>query len=809
MKRLLITIIFLAVAVTASAQTTTVTGVVVDPNGNAYFPGTVSAAIILNSGQPIPAGVPASGSIGPFNMTSGGNFSVIVASPFTWAFTICGAPVSVGPRVNPTPTQVCFSTLPIAISGASQVITSNLGTIPNLGPNVNSIPGNAATATALQNAPAQCGVNSLATGITTTGAANCTNSPAVTNFTISGTQTVGNINNVRFIDGTKFAKTAAGINAADTDCGAGTACVIEIPYPGTYSDATIVLTKNHFLRFRSGGTFVHKGIVGPDSNTDTTAVWGVQCPEHATIQLAASSNVDQITTANFLTLSGTNNLFGTYRFTLQGCVLDGNRANQAALVTTGTCTVSNVARTAGGIVTITCSNTPSPAFATGMTVQVGGAGPLANEISNDGYSFNGRFIVQSATATTFTYNQAARNTIASVAATGTTPIAIGYSGSNGVRVYGRNFRIEDNEIGNNVLDGLWNEGGNSTPFSTLNDVLESTFRRNRFANSGGDGWVHWGPQNSKSSDIVTFNHGQWGRELFSPLFDSASVDFLNTSGGTHVVGFGAIQGTNLQPSASSGWGLLLDKGVGINVISAISAGCTPCTGIEVRSPNQQISGTVQNSNPMLVLNGGGGSFTLNVFNNSGNLVNLTAEQGTSAFLIAGDTTSNTGCFSVAPASNDFVSARTTAGTACNVFNIPTSNNQFTIGGWTKTVPVGANSTLADLGVAGTWTAAQTNMPLTTPTLTGVTNGTGLQLFNTTTTCTTAATISTPCTTAAITLPIAYADTNYRLGCSGLTRTNFPQIIDYAKSNTTFTITLNNTTAAAATYASFDCWAVHN
>lgn len=250
MKRLLIMIIFLAMAVSASAQTTTVTGVVVDPNGNAYFPGTVSAAIILNSGQPIPAGVPASGSIGPFAMTSGGNFSVTVASPFTWTFTICGTPVSVGPRANPTPTQVCFSTLPIAISGASQVITSNLGTIPNLGPNVNSIPGNAATATALQNAPAQCGVNSLATGITVNGAANCTNSPAVTNLTVSGTQTVGNFNNIRIVDGVKFTQNAAGINAADADLVAGTAGEIWVPSGANINatDAQISIGNAHTLR---------------------------------------------------------------------------------------------------------------------------------------------------------------------------------------------------------------------------------------------------------------------------------------------------------------------------------------------------------------------------------------------------------------------------------------------------------------------------------------------------------------------------------------------------------------------------------
>jgi hypothetical protein len=116
------------------AQTTTVTGVVADANSNAYFPGTVSAFIVLATGQPIPSGVPASGSIGPNATTSGGNFSVTLASPYSWIFTFCAAPVNIGPLANNTPKQVCFTTGPIAISGTSQVITSQLGTIPLLGP---------------------------------------------------------------------------------------------------------------------------------------------------------------------------------------------------------------------------------------------------------------------------------------------------------------------------------------------------------------------------------------------------------------------------------------------------------------------------------------------------------------------------------------------------------------------------------------------------------------------------------------------------------------------------------------------------
>jgi hypothetical protein len=92
---------------------------------------------------------------------------------------------------------------------------------------------------------------------------------------------------------------------------------------------------------------------------------------------------------------------------------------------------------------------------------------------------------------------------------------------------------------------------------------------------------------------------------------------------------------------------------------------------------------------------------------------------------------------------------------------------------------------------------------------GIRNDKGLQLFETTTTCSTGATINSPCTTAEINLPVGYQDTNYRLQCQGLGPTNFPQLQTVTKSNATFTITVNNLTAAAASYNSFDCLAAHN
>lgn len=109
----------------------------------------------------------------------------------------------------------------------------------------------------------------------------------------------------------------------------------------------------------------------------------------------------------------------------------------------------------------------------------------------------------------------------------------------------------------------------------------------------------------------------------------------------------------------------------------------------------------------------------------------------------------------------------------------------------------------------------TNKTLTSPTLTSptinlLTNGTGLQVFNTTTTCTTAASVGATCTTAAISLPVAEADISYRVVCIGKSITNVPVVIATTNSSTTqFTITIAALTAAAATFSSYDCMAGHN
>lgn len=90
------------------------------------------------------------------------------------------------------------------------------------------------------------------------------------------------------------------------------------------------------------------------------------------------------------------------------------------------------------------------------------------------------------------------------------------------------------------------------------------------------------------------------------------------------------------------------------------------------------------------------------------------------------------------------------------------------------------------------------------------SGTGLQIFNTTTTCTTAGSVGATCTTGAISLPVAEGDTSYRVNCTGKGPTNVPVVSSTANSSASqFTITIAALTAAAASFSSYDCSVGHN
>jgi hypothetical protein len=113
--------LFLLLSLAAAAQTT-VTGTVVDPNGNPYAGGSASAQNLPASGQALI-------SVTPVAINSAGLFSMTVPSAGNWVFTLCAPPTSLGPTQNPQPSQICFTTQPIAVSGSTQDISASLAPI--------------------------------------------------------------------------------------------------------------------------------------------------------------------------------------------------------------------------------------------------------------------------------------------------------------------------------------------------------------------------------------------------------------------------------------------------------------------------------------------------------------------------------------------------------------------------------------------------------------------------------------------------------------------------------------------------------
>lgn len=128
------------------------------------------------------------------------------------------------------------------------------------------------------------------------------------------------------VDGVKYPRTAAGVNAAVADCISGTPCVIEVPHPGDYSDAVIALGKSHVLAL-GVGAFIVSGITGPDSSTDASGTWAIygQGVNLTTVRLANFKNADVITSRNFSTFTRSTSFWGVFRAMVTNRAIDWGR----------------------------------------------------------------------------------------------------------------------------------------------------------------------------------------------------------------------------------------------------------------------------------------------------------------------------------------------------------------------------------------------------------------------------------------------------------------------------------------------------
>ncbi len=114
----------------ASAQFTTVSGTVIDPNGLPYANGTITA-LLNTTASPTLSGFPYSPPTQPTGLNAAGAFvmqladnTVLLPAATTWTFTVCSALGTVQPASGKGP--VCFTAGPVTIAGVSQSITATL-----------------------------------------------------------------------------------------------------------------------------------------------------------------------------------------------------------------------------------------------------------------------------------------------------------------------------------------------------------------------------------------------------------------------------------------------------------------------------------------------------------------------------------------------------------------------------------------------------------------------------------------------------------------------------------------------------------
>lgn len=142
-----------------------------------------------------------------------------------------------------------------------------------------------------------------------------------------GAITVYNIDNTVFQDGTQYAFSAAGLNTA---LATNATNIVVNSHATTLSDAVITIGKGQTLYFPGQQTYTVKGIRLTDSSTDNTGTGNINCPDGATLLLANGTNADLVSDTNFGSLTGTTNFYGWVNSYINGCVLDGNKANNTS-----------------------------------------------------------------------------------------------------------------------------------------------------------------------------------------------------------------------------------------------------------------------------------------------------------------------------------------------------------------------------------------------------------------------------------------------------------------------------------------------
>jgi hypothetical protein len=193
----------------------------------------------------------------------------------------------------------------------------------------------------------------------------------------------------------------------------------------------------------------------------------------------------------------------------------------------------------------------------------------------------------------------------------------------------------------------------------------------------------------------------------------------------------------------------------------------------------------------------------NVFSGINTAVNVTSSYDGAISGNVADAVTATNIFNFATGNNNAITGNVLGGTAtCGMKFDATSGSQ--TGLETNQFHFGITTNICDS--ASNKTVIPTNLQV----LGGITNGAGMQHGNTSSTCTTAASVGTGCTFT-LTWPVTWADTNYDPVCSIVGATSGVPIVQGVSSKATgsMVVSVAALTAVAAQATAVDCVALHN
>lgn len=359
------------------------------------------------------------------------------------------------------------------------------------------------------------------------------------------------------------------------------------------------------------GTHTVGGIRFSDSTTDQTGTGALECAGSgvSTIKLKDGADVDLISQANFAALTGQNSAYGLFGASIQGCTLDGNKANQTAA-------------------------------------------------------------------------------------------------SYGVRLYGHALKFRDVFVVNAYTDGIYTEWGKDSTFAAPSMDLEGQFSDIKSAFNGGNGWTFRGPHDSQIVNATLYQNGGWGfRNETGAAYNGAGSwisnmnTFLNTSGG--IYSNNSLNGSQVVATTATGHGMLIDTGAGLHDIS--SALFSGPIGLEVKAPNQHISGTISNTTTAaLKIDGGSGAFFIQSYNNTGHQIDFAAVDGQSTIFFSSQLAVPGTMFGGTPPQGSYISMAFGGSSANQYIQIP--SRTLKAAGWSPMLPQSDGTMSAVVGVPGAKTA---------------------------------------------------------------------------------------------------------